>query len=107
MNSQAQTLALTHLYTARAIALLGGVCALSVFFYATFLLLTVTHAAGQTAIERQINALAAHVSDMETQYLVATKDITPDKALAMGFVSPNQKQISTVASAEPLTLTLR
>ena len=100
------TITLSQHYSARAATILGGVCALSVFLYATFLLLTVTHAAGRTALERQINTIASEVSDMETQYLVATKDITPDKALALGFTQPSQ--VSTVfATAGALSLSLR
>jgi hypothetical protein len=97
---------LSQIYINRAIALLAGVCALSVFLYATFLLLTVTHAASQTAIESQIQGLSAQVGDMETQYLVATKGITPDKALALGFTTPTD--VSTVfATAGALSLSLR
>ena len=94
------TVALTQLYVNRAITLLVGVCALSVFFYATFLLLTVSHAASQTATERQIQKLASQVNNMETQYLVATKNITPERALVLGFVAPSQNQISTVFASE-------
>ena len=100
------TLTQAHLYTSRAATVLVGVCALSVFLYATFLLLTVSHAASQTAIERQIRALAADVGDMETRYLVATRDITPQKALALGFIAP--EHVSTVfATAGAFSLSLR
>ena len=99
------TLALSQLYIHRAIALFAGVCALSVFFYATFLLLTVTHAAGQTAVERQIQKLSLQVSDMETQYLLATRDITPERAVTLGFVAPTQGAVATVfVSAGSLSL---
>lgn len=100
------TLAQTQVYTSRVATALVGMCALSVFLYAAFLLLTVSHAASQTALERQIRTLAASVGDMETRYLVATKDITPQKALALGFTTPSA--VSTVfATAGTLSLSLR
>ena len=105
-HTRASAIALTQVYTNRALALLSLLLGLSVFLYATFLLLTVTHAAGQTALQRQIESISSDVSDMETQYLLATRGITPDKALALGFTTP--AHVSTVfATAGSLSLSLR
>ncbi|MEI7719853.1 MAG: hypothetical protein WCI89_01435 [bacterium] len=102
------TLALSQIYINRAYALLASVCAVSVFLYAVFLLLAVTHAAGQTTALRQVQKLSVEVSDMEMRYLMATKDISPDKALALGFVAPNRSEVSVVsATAGSLSLSLR
>jgi hypothetical protein len=88
MKAHTLTIARCHLYLTRVGAVLAAVCALSVFLYGTFLLLTVEHAAAQTAAQSQIDALAGHVGDLEAQYLAAARALTPDTAAALGYVSP-------------------
>jgi hypothetical protein len=97
-----------HLYLTRAIAVLVAICALSVFLYGTFLLLAVEHAAAATAAQNTTETLAAHIGDLEAQYLTATRAITPDTATELGFVTPSPSVVSTVfATASYNALSLR
>ena len=98
-------IALYDMYLTRAAAALAVVCTLSVFLYGIFLLMAVTHTAGRTTAERQITNLSAGLGDMEMQYLVAQKSVTPDRAVALGFVVP--LHVSTVyVATDAQTLTL-
>ena len=99
------TITLYNTYLARTAAALTVLCTVSVFLYGIFLLMAVTHTAGRTAAERQITNLSANLGDMEMQYLTEQKSLTPERALALGFVVPTQ--VSTVyADANAQTLTL-
>ena len=80
-------------YVSRTIALLAVVLTVSVFLYSAFLLEAVAHAAAKTTAESQIRKTSEHLSSLEAQYLALTQSITPQRATALGFVSP-----STVAS---------
>jgi hypothetical protein len=77
-----------HLYLTRIMAALAVTCAVAIFLYGTFLLLAVEHAATATADQHTYDVLAAHIGDLETQYLTATRSITPQSAAALGFVAP-------------------
>lgn len=81
-------------YMPRIAALLVVVCALSAFLYGIFLLEAVGQAAARTVAERQIHELSSQLSVLEGQYLAATKDLTPERARELGYVTP--VQISTV-----------
>ena len=99
------SITLYNTYLTRVAAALTIVCTLSVFLYGIFLLMAVTHTAGRTAAERQITNLSAHLGDMEMQYLTEQKSLTPERALALGFVAPSA--VSTVyTAADTNTLTL-
>ncbi len=99
------TIALYNTYLARAAAVLTILCTLSVFLYGIFLLMAVTHTAGRTAAERQITNLSAHLGDMEMLYLTEQRSLTPERAVALGFVAP--AHVSTVyATGDAHTLTL-
>ena len=91
-------------YAGRLVAVLAGVVALSVFLYGLFLLGAVAHAAGLTAAERQVRELSATVSVLEGAYLDATKALSPERAQALGFVSP--LSVTAVYAQKP-TLTLQ
>ena len=95
-------------YLTRTIAFEAGVCALSVFLYGAFLLLAVAHTASRTTAERQMGDIVAEVTSLETQYLDATKSITPVRADELGFVTPTKETINTVyATAALPTFSLR
>jgi hypothetical protein len=90
----------------RVAAALGCLCAIAVFLYAALLLETVAHAAGRETAERQIESINAQLSGLEGQYLQATQAITPQEAVALGFV-PAQN-VTTIEAAAPLApLSLR
>ena len=76
----------THL--TRATAVLAGVCAVAVFLYGAFLLLAVSHTAARSAAQKQIGAVSARLGDVEMRYLTATKELTLERALALGYVVP-------------------
>jgi hypothetical protein len=81
-------------YLPRVAALLVVVCAVSAFLYGIFLLEAVGQAASRTSAERQIHDLSGQLGVLEGQYLAATKELTPQRAEALGLVVP--AQVSTV-----------
>jgi hypothetical protein len=81
-------LAFYHLYVRRAVAALVAVIAISAFLYGFFLLEAVSHAASQAEARREVAALSAKVGTLQSQYLTATKAITPERARTLGFVEP-------------------
>ena len=93
-----------NLYLSRVAVTLTILCTLSVFLYGIFLLMAVTHTAGRTVAERQMNDLTAHLGDMEMQYLSEQRSLTPERAVALGFVKP--VEVSSVYTADTHTLTL-
>ncbi len=88
MPRKLNPLALYHLYVRRAVALFVAVIAVSAFLYGFFLLEAVSHAASQAQARRDIVALSSKVGKLQSQYLSATKALTPERARAMGFVAP-------------------
>lgn len=96
-----QTLALRQ-YFPRIAAGLGGLCALAIFLYGTFLLLAVMHTAGRTSLERQINTTVAALGDLEAQYLAETKKLTPERAAELGMVAPTHVSVVFTAGAGAL-----
>lgn len=81
-------IALYHLYVRRAVAFLVAVIVLSMFLYGFFLLEAVSHAASQAEARREVASLSSKIGKLQSQYLSATKALTPDRARALGFVSP-------------------
>jgi len=81
-------------YLPRIAATLVVVCAIAAFLYGAFLLEAVGQAASRTNAERQIHSLSVELSVLEGQYLTATKELTPERAKALGYVQPSQ--VSTV-----------
>jgi hypothetical protein len=94
-----KALALYHHYSRSAFALLAFVCAASVFLYGVFLLEAVAHTAARARAAEAVTELKSKLSDVESQYLVATQAITPARAQALGFVPP--KTVATVYAANP------
>lgn len=93
-------------YSKSAFALLAGVCALSVFLYGVFLLEAVGHTASRARAAQEIKHLKSELSGLENRYLSAAQDLTPERAAALGFVSP--KEITTVyAKGNTAILTLK
>jgi hypothetical protein len=103
----AQSIALSYQpYLSWVAAGLACLCALSVLLYGIFLLEAVGHAAASEIAQRNIQGLRVSISTMEAQYLAYTRNITPQTAQALGFVTPTA--LSTVFARSPAqSLTLR
>lgn len=99
-----RALALYDSHVGRAIAVLSGIIAVSVFLYGALLLGAVSHAAGRTSAEDAVRALSARVGELEGQFLAETKALSPEKAAALGYVEP--VAVATVFAGEP-SLVLR
>lgn len=94
---------LYHLYVRRAVALLSAVIVVCAFLYGFFLLEAVSHAASQAQARREIVSLSSKLGQLQSQYLSATKALTPERARALGFVTPSS--VATVyADAQTLSL---
>jgi hypothetical protein len=94
-NNYMYALAITYTpYLKRAMAALAAVVALSIFLYGIFLLEAVGNTAKRAALERDVRALSSKVSGLEQAYLSATREMTLERAKAMGFVVPSE--ITTV-----------
>lgn len=93
----------------RTIALLACVVAISMIAYGFFLLEAVAHTASLTNATRSVRTHMTHVSQLEEQYLSATKELTREKAQELGFVNPDSAQVSTVFADNviPPTLSVR
>jgi len=81
-------LSLYHLYVRRAVALLATVVVVCAFLYGFLLLEAVSHAASQAQARREIATLSSKVGRLQSEYLAATKALTPERARALGFVPP-------------------
>ena len=81
-------------YLPRIAAFLVVVIAVSAFLYGIFLLEAVGQAASRTTAERQIHELSSQLGVLEGQYLAATKELTPQRAAALGYIAP--ARVSTV-----------
>ncbi len=81
-------------YLSRLAVLLVTVCAIAGFLYGVFLLEAVGQAAARTSAERQIEDLSSQLSALEGQYLAATRELTPERAAMLGYVTPSD--VSTV-----------
>ncbi len=66
----------------------AALIALSVVLYGIFLLEAVGNTAERTRAEREIRKLTSQVSSLEQAYLTHTKDMTLERAEAMGFTPP-------------------
>ncbi len=92
-------LALYHLYVRRAVAILVALIVVCAFLYGFFLLEAVSHAANQAQARREVATLSSKVGKLQSQYLTATKALTPERARALGFVAP--AQVATVYANTP------
>lgn len=104
MPRKINPIALYHLYVRRAVAALVAVIVVSTFLYAFFLLEAVSHAASQASARREIAELSSEVGKLQSQYLSATRALTPDLARSLGFVAP--VDVATVYAAADSALTL-
>jgi len=95
-------------YFSRIAVLLAGVCAIAVLLYGIFLLEAVAHAASQTSAQRHIGQIGAQLGDLEARYLSYSQSLTKERAAALGFVTPDPKEVTTVfATAAAGALSLR
>ena len=78
---------------------LAGLIALSVLLYGIFLLEAVANTAKRTAAEKQVRELTAQTGTLEAQYLSLTQEMTPARAQALGFVTP--QKVTTVYAVAP------
>ena len=99
-------IALYHLYVRRIVALLVATIVLSVFVYGFFLLEAVSHAANQAQARQEISKLSSRVGHLQSQYLSATRALTPERARALGFVTPTEVAV-VYATADGLSLSLK
>lgn len=88
MPRKLNPITLYHLYVRRAVAALVAIIVVSAFAYGFFLLEAVSHAASQAQARREVAQLSSKVGKLQSQYLSATKALTPERARALGFVSP-------------------
>lgn len=96
-------IALYHLYVRRAVAGLVALIVLSAFMYGFFLLEAVSHAASQAQARREVAQLSSKVGRLQSQYLSATKALTPERARTLGFVAPERVAV-VYADAGALSL---
>ncbi len=95
VNLNSERVALSCLpYIPRIAALLVVVSTIAAFLYGTFLLEAVGQAASRTTAMHRIHDLSSELGILEGQYLTATADLTPERAQALGYVTP--AQVSTV-----------
>jgi hypothetical protein len=80
--------ALYNAHIARAYALFAAVCAISVFMYGVFLLMAISHAAKLSSIKQESKELTSKVGLLESKYYTYTKELTPERAQSLGFVTP-------------------
>jgi hypothetical protein len=63
--------------------------------------MTVMHAASRQTAQVQLRSISAQVGQMEAQYLAKTQSITPDMAVALGYIKP--EAITTVYEVQTQT----
>jgi hypothetical protein len=102
----AHRLSLYQVYLSRTIAVLAGVCALSVFLYGVFLMLAIEHTATRTALQSQVDELTVHLSTLEAEYLRQTRALSPERAAELGFVAPKDT-VAVFADSDARSLSLK
>ena len=73
-------------YARRATALAALVCMLSIVCYGVFLLVAVEKVAAQQNYRSEAHSISATLATLESQYLVQSAQLTPQKAAALGLV---------------------
>jgi hypothetical protein len=96
---QVNVIALYTMYSRSAFALLAFICAASVFFYGTFLLLAVGHTASRAHAATTVKELKGKLSVLEGHYLDSTQSLTPQYAASLGYVHP--AEVATVYASTP------
>ena len=77
-----------EIYAKRLGAFFVAVIALSALLYGIFLLIAVERTSTRTSAENQAASLGSSLGLLQSQYLADTANITPEQALALGFVVP-------------------
>ncbi len=105
MKTLTRRIDLYQLYLTRSIAALAGICVLSVFLYGVFLMLAVEHTASRTALQNKVDSLTVELGSLESQYLQQTREMTPERAHELGFVTPKDTA-AVFADADTRSLSL-
>lgn len=84
----------------RSVALCAAMVALSLFLYGFFLLEAVAHTASRAQAQGKIQKLTSSLSVLEQEYLSKTANVTLDRALSLGFVSP--QSVAVVYANKPV-----
>ena len=92
-----------HVWVRRLTALLLGVVGVCVFLYGGLLLSATAHAAGAAKAQHEVRALQGEVAQLEGEYLAQNKALSPERAKALGFVTPASVE-SVYAQGSSLTL---
>lgn len=89
----------------KIITALAGIVVVALFLYGFFLLEAVVYTASRSDAGQEIRTLTSHLADLESQYLLLTKDMTRERAAALGFVPPeNVTTVFKTASTHALSL---
>lgn len=100
MKPNLRAIAITYTpHLRRARGFFALVIALSLFLYGFFLLEAVSHTASRTQAQREIKKITSVMSELEQTYLAATRQMTLDRAQALGFVTP--ATVATVYAGNP------
>lgn len=73
----------------RALSLLGLLLVVAAIVYGYAIIASVAHVAAKADLVRQNSILAGEVAALEAKYLAASKDVTPEYAHSLGYVSPS------------------
>ena len=106
MPRKLNPIALYHHWVRSIVTGLVAVIAMSAFAYGFFLLEAVSHAASQAQARREVSKLSSQVGQLQSQYLSATKALTPERARSLGFVAPEHVAV-VYADADTLSLSLK
>lgn len=79
-----------QLINARVILFWGLLIALlgNFLLYTYFLNATILHIVERKSVERDISEVTIHISELETQYMAKSAEVTPVLAQSLGFVEP-------------------
>lgn len=75
---------------------------MAIFLYGVFLLLAVMHTAARTTLEKEITTTVAALGDLEAEYLMETKKLTPERAAELGMAAPEVVSVVFTAGARTL-----
>jgi hypothetical protein len=85
-------------YLVRLGVVLAIVTAIAALLYGIFLLEAVAETAKRTVLEREVRALTVKLGGLQAQSLKLTKELTAERARALGFTDPTH--VSTVFATE-------
>lgn len=84
----------------RLLVTLSGMLLLLAFtLYMYFLSASVLNVVMRQEIDAEIHTTQTHISEMESRYIIAKTNITPDVALAHGLLKSDQKTFITKTKA--------